>query len=86
MNVEDYLLNIPSRKIQLGLARTKQLLKSCGNPENNYYKIQLIGTNGKGSTAAFLANVFQAKYTVGLFTSPHLVDYKERIRINKKKY
>lgn len=85
MNAEKYLFNVSPTKIKLGLSRTRQLLKACGNPEKKLYTIQLVGTNGKGSTAAMLANILGEKYKVGLFTSPHLVDYKERIRINFKK-
>jgi len=85
MNAEKYLFNVSPTKIKLGLSRTRQLLKACGNPEKKLYTIQLVGTNGKGSTAAMLAHILGEKYKVGLFTSPHLVDYKERIRINFKK-
>ena len=85
MNVEKYLFNVSPTKIKLGLERTQQLLKVCGNPEKKIFTIQLVGTNGKGSTAAMLAHILNEKYKVGLFTSPHLVDYKERVRINFKK-
>ena len=85
MNTDQYLLNIPSQKIKYGLSRTKKLLKTCNNPEKDMFTIQIVGTNGKGSTCAFLNNIFiSAQYKVGLFTSPHLIDYKERIQINNK--
>jgi len=85
MNVEKHLFNISPTKIKLGLDRTYKLLKACGNPEKKLFTVQLVGTNGKGSTAAMLASILNEKYKVGLFTSPHLVDYKERIRVNFKK-
>ena len=85
MNAEKYLFNVSPTKIKLGLDRTYQLLKACGSPEKKLFTIQLIGTNGKGSTAAMLSYILNEKYKVGLYTSPHLVDYKERIRINFKK-
>ena len=85
MKNEKYLYKVAPDKIKFGLERTKQLLACCNNPEKSFFSIQIAGTNGKGSTAAFLANILYSKYTVGLFTSPHLVDYKERIRINSKK-
>ena len=85
MDIEKHLFNISPTKIKLGLDRTYQLLKACGNPEKKIFSIQIVGTNGKGSTAAMLATILKEKYNVGLFTSPHLVDYKERIRINFKK-
>jgi len=85
MNIEQYLFKISPDKIKLGLERTHKLLSCCGNPEKSFFSIQIVGTNGKGSTAALLTNIFNKKYKVGLFTSPHLIDYKERIRINFKK-
>jgi len=86
MNADNYLLNIPTQKIKYGLTRTIDLLNLCGNPQKEIFSIQILGTNGKGSTCAFLNNVFtNAKYRVGLFTSPHLIDYKERIQINNQK-
>ena len=85
MSVENYLFAIPPHKIKFGLERTEKLLKACGNPQKKIESIQIVGTNGKGSTSSFLANVLSKKYKVGLFTSPHLVDYKERIRVNFNK-
>jgi dihydrofolate synthase/folylpolyglutamate synthase len=54
-----------------------------GNPERKFRSIHVAGTNGKGSVSHMLASVLmQAGYKVGLYTSPHLVDFRERIRIN----
>lgn len=59
------------------------LANHLGNPEKNLKCIHVAGTNGKGSTSHMLASIFQeAGYTVGLYTSPHLKDYRERIKIN----
>ena len=53
------------------------------NPQNKFETIHIAGTNGKGSVCNMLASIFtQSGYTVGLFTSPHLLDFRERIRIN----
>ncbi len=53
------------------------------NPQNKFKTIHVAGTNGKGSVCNMLASIFtQSGYTVGLFTSPHLLDFRERIRIN----
>lgn len=59
--------------------------KHLGNPENTFKSIHVAGTNGKGSTSHMLASVLQeAGYKVGLYTSPHLKDFRERIKINGK--
>lgn len=70
--------------INLGLERIEKLLANLGDPhQKNVKYIHIGGTNGKGSTAAFLASVLQAAgYKVGVFTSPHLHSYCERMVIN----
>lgn len=69
--------------IKLGLERVLALLELLGNPHNDLKVIHVAGTNGKGSTCVMLASVLAAQgYKVGLYTSPHLVDYTERIKIN----
>ena len=71
--------------IKLGLSRVKKVLKELGNPCSNVPAIQVIGTNGKGSIAAYLENIlFEAKKNFGVTTSPHLFDISERIRVNKQ--
>ena len=81
----DFLLSLETRGIKLGLSRTKKLLSACNNPENSFKSIQIIGTNGKGTTAASISSILsQAGLNVGLYTSPHLVSLNERIRINNK--
>ena len=78
-----YLFSLESKGIKLGLDRTEQLFNICQNPQKNFYSIQVIGTNGKGSTSAMMANICKnAGYKVGLYTSPHLNRINERIRIN----
>ncbi len=65
------------------LDNTLALCKMLGNPEKKFPSIHIAGTNGKGSTANILSSVFQEHgYKTGLYTSPHLVDFRERIRIN----
>lgn len=65
------------------LNNTIALCKLLGNPEQNIKSIHVAGTNGKGSTCHMLASVFQeAGYKVGLYSSPHLKDFRERIKIN----
>jgi len=69
--------------IKLGLSTIKKILSGLGNPQNNYACIHVAGTNGKGSVASSLASILnQAGYKTGLYTSPHLVRFNERIQIN----
>ena len=66
-----------------GFDNILKLTKQLGNPQKQFSSIHIAGTNGKGSTSHLLAAVLQsAGYKVGLYTSPHLVDFRERIRIN----
>jgi len=68
-----------------GLDRIKALLQALGNPEQGLRYIHVAGTNGKGSTCTMLAHLLKDQgYSVGLYTSPHLVDYRERIKINNQ--
>ena len=69
--------------IKFGLSKTENLLEAFGNPHVGRKYVHLAGTNGKGSTAAFMASVLrEAGLTVGLYTSPHLVRFTERFLIN----
>ena len=68
-----------------GLQNAETLSKILGEPEKSFPSIHIAGTNGKGSTAHFVASALQeAGYKVGLFTSPHLIDFRERMRIDGK--
>jgi dihydrofolate synthase/folylpolyglutamate synthase len=67
------------------LTNTIKLANHLNNPEKNFKSIHIAGTNGKGSTSHMLASILQeAGYKVGLYTSPHLKDFRERIKINGK--
>ena len=67
------------------LERSFKLMELLGNPhESNAFTIHIAGTNGKGSVSSLLSSILSLKYKVGLYTSPHLYDYTERIRINNK--
>ena len=69
--------------IKTGLEHTQQLLDACGNPHHQLKFIHLAGTNGKGSTAAFIYSILRASgLNIGLYSSPHLVRFNERIRVN----
>ena len=66
-----------------GLERITAFCRHIGNPQRNFFTIHVAGTNGKGSVAHIIASVLQqAGYRTGLFTSPHLVDFRERIRVD----
>ena len=79
----DKLFSLQRLGIKVGLDHTIQLLNRCGNPHNKLKTIHIAGTNGKGSTAAILQSILRtAGLKVGLYTSPHLVSFIERIRVN----
>lgn len=69
--------------IKPGLSRITRLLAALGNPQDAFAAVHVVGTNGKGSTASFLSSILSAGgYKTGLFTSPHLISFTERIRID----
>ncbi|MCL1988570.1 MAG: bifunctional folylpolyglutamate synthase/dihydrofolate synthase [Firmicutes bacterium] len=76
----DYIYRSHSK---IGLDGVKNVLQMLGNPQDKFAVIHVAGTNGKGSTCAFLSYILtNAGYKTGLFTSPHLAKYNERIKIN----
>lgn len=89
----DYLYNatpqfqlIGAAAYKPGLDTAHRLDDAFGNPHKNYRTIHVAGTNGKGSTCHTLASILQAEdYKVGLYTSPHLIDFRERIKVNGEK-
>jgi dihydrofolate synthase/folylpolyglutamate synthase len=77
------LYGLERRKNKLGLEGTRMLLEGLGHPERRFLAVHVAGTNGKGSTCALIDRVLrEAGRRTGLFTSPHLVDFRERIRVN----
>src|SRR5206468_881757 len=71
--------------LKLGLENTFKLAKLAGNPQEKLRFIHVAGTNGKGSTCAMLESIYRhAGLKMGLFTSPHLVSFGERIQINRE--
>lgn len=75
--------NIGAKAYNGKLNNTLAICKRLGNPEKKFKSVHIAGTNGKGSTAHYLASVLQsAGYKTGLFTSPHLKDFRERIKVN----
>ena len=83
--VLDYLYGLKKFGSKLRLEEMEKLVTALDNPQKKFKSIHIAGTNGKGSTSAFLAQILQeAGYKVGLYTSPHLVNFNERIKINGK--
>ena len=78
-----YLKSLEERGINLGLTRIEKLLSKMGNPQKALKFVHIAGTNGKGSTSTLLANMLICSgYKVGLFTSPTVLTYRERIQLN----
>jgi len=81
----DYLYGLQNSGIKLGLENTTRLLEHLGNPQNRIPAIHIAGTKGKGSTAVFVESILRAAgYRVGLYTSPHILDFSERIQIDRQ--
>jgi dihydrofolate synthase/folylpolyglutamate synthase len=81
----DFLYNLRLFGFKPGLANTRKLASLAGNPEAGLRFIHVAGTNGKGSTCAMLESIYRAAgLRVGLFTSPHLVKFGERIQVNRQ--
>ncbi len=76
---------VGSRAFKPGLESMRRIAAYFENPQDRYKTIHIAGTNGKGSTSSMIASVLMSRYKkVGLYTSPHLVDFRERIKINGK--
>jgi len=81
----DYIYDLTKYGIKLGLENINYLLYLLGEPHKKLKIIHVAGTNGKGSTCSSISSILQSDgYKVGLYTSPHLVDFTERIKINHK--
>ncbi len=78
-----YLYSLQKYGIKFGLSKTENIMASIGNPHVGRAYVHIAGTNGKGSIAAFISSVLnKAGYKVGVYTSPHLVRFTERFKIN----
>ena len=79
----EFLYGLHKHGIKLGLHNIRAVLSRLKRPDRRYRTIHIAGTNGKGSTAAMTASILTAAgYRVGLYTSPHLIDFRERIRVD----
>ncbi|KRQ87234.1 Folylpolyglutamate synthase [Caloramator mitchellensis] len=80
----NYIENVGKFGMNLGLERIRRLCELMGNPQDNLKFIHIAGTNGKGSTSAFVSSILEEEgYKVGVYTSPYIERFTERIRINK---
>lgn len=77
-----WLENRPRFKDKVSLDKMRKLNQRLGNPDQSFKSIHITGTNGKGSTAHFLSGILKSKYKVGLFTSPYILKFNERLQIN----
>ena len=76
----DWLFSLEHMGVKLGLDNVKELLHRLGNPQDEFRSVHVAGTNGKGSVSAMLASILREQgYRTGLYTSPHMVDFRERI-------
>src|SRR5262249_3736088 len=81
----EFLYNLRWFGAKFGLTNTFRLAELAGNPQRRLHFIHVAGTNGKGSTCAMLESIYRAAgLRVGLFTSPHLVAFGERIQVNRQ--
>ena len=78
-----YLYDLQWHGIKLGLSNIIRIMGLLGDPQSDFKAVHIGGTNGKGSTASMLASILKSSgYRVGLYTSPHLIDFRERIRVD----
>ncbi|NOZ76844.1 MAG: bifunctional folylpolyglutamate synthase/dihydrofolate synthase [Euryarchaeota archaeon] len=81
--LDDFLDSFQPNEVKMGLERTRYILEAMGSPQQGYRTIHVGGTNGKGSTCMFIASILkEAGYRVGLYTSPHVQDFRERITVD----
>ncbi len=84
-SIVHYMNSMEFSGMKLGIGRIRKALKLFRNPQKDLKIINIVGTNGKGSVAAMLSKILErAGHKTGMFTSPHLVDVRERIQVNNK--
>lgn len=84
-NTIEYLYGLQQYGMKFGLDNIRRLMSELGNPQQSFRTIHVAGTNGKGSTAAMIESILRTgRINTGLFTSPHLVSFTERIKVNNE--
>ena len=82
-NAVEYINTPHWQESRLGMDRIRELMQRLGNPQEKLKFVHVAGTNGKGSTCAYLSSILkEAGYKTGLFTSPYIQEFNERIRVN----
>ena len=82
----EYLYNRGFFAVKFGLQGITDMMKLVGNPHKDFKSIHIAGTNGKGSVSCLIESILiKQGYKVGVYTSPHLIDFSERIRVNNRK-
>lgn len=84
MDYLEFLYGLKREGIKLGLDVMKAFMERLGNPQNTFRTVHVTGTNGKGSTSALVYNILSERFISGLYTSPHLVRFNERILLQKE--
>ncbi|MCL2711824.1 MAG: bifunctional folylpolyglutamate synthase/dihydrofolate synthase, partial [Methanomassiliicoccaceae archaeon] len=85
MKFTEWMNGFGMNRMRFGLECITELLKRLGDPQNNFKAIHIAGSDGKGSTCAMLYSILMnANISVGMYTSPHLIRFNERISVNGK--
>lgn len=82
--LENYFYSLSRFGIKLGLGPTSEFARELGNPQDSFKSIHVTGSNGKGSTTTFIYNVLKRRYLAGIYTSPHLRRFNERIIVQDR--
>ncbi|MCL5665846.1 MAG: bifunctional folylpolyglutamate synthase/dihydrofolate synthase [Candidatus Thermoplasmatota archaeon] len=84
MDYLDFLYGLKREGVKLDLGIMREFIEMVEHPERDFLSVHVAGTNGKGSTAALIYNILSQKGSSGLYTSPHLIDFNERILLDKE--
>ncbi len=84
MDIEEYLFSLSRFGVKLGLEPTREFASRLGNPQDSFKSVHITGSNGKGSTSTFIYRILRRKFKTGLYTSPHLRNFTERIIVDDR--